>query len=216
MRPILYDLSPPLESDTPVWPGDTPLSTVWNGRIGERGSPVNLSSITTTVHLASHADAPLHTESDGLSIDRMPLDLYVGRCRVIYAATGGAGDVEPADIPGLEGDLPRRLLIRTGCPYDLGFPSEFAAISPALAERLVHKGVRLVGTDAPSVDPLESKELLAHHTLLGHGIAILEGLDLRTVPAGEYELIALPLPLVGLDASPVRAVLRALPREPKD
>ncbi len=216
MSEILYDLSPPISATTPVWPGDTAFSSEWKSRLGTPGSTVNLSAFATTPHVAAHADAPLHTEDRGISIDRQPLSPYVGVCRVVEVKADRAGrtTVGASDLAGLNSGpratRPPRILVRTGCSFASGFPDGFSAISPAWAAELREQGVVLLGTDAPSVDPFASTELLAHHALLGRGIAILEGLDLAAVPLGDYELIALPLRLVGLDASPVRAVLRAL------
>lgn len=210
---ILYDLSPTVTEQTAVWPGDTAYSFQWTGRLGIEGSPVNLSTVTTTVHLSSHADAPLHTEPAGETIDRMALDLYLGPCRVVRTRAGSrpGGRVAFEDLIDL-GEPPPRVLIDTGSFSPQSFDPRFRALEPALAERLHALGVRLIGTDSPSVDPFESKELEAHHAILGRGIAILEGLELGPVPAGDYELIALPLKLGGLDGSPVRAVLRELER----
>lgn len=234
MKRILFDLSPPISAQTAVWPGDTAFSSEWMNRIGgsEAGFAINLSTIRTTVHLAAHADAPLHTEEGGLAIDEMDPEIYVGPCRVLERRSGqassdrpGNGDLDLVQIEDLVGlgdsdqDLPPRVLVKTGSKDSMGskgskvesgFPTRFAGLSPALADHLHRLGVRLVGTDAPSVDPFDSKDLLAHHALLGRGIAVLEGLVLGPVPPGDYELIALPLRFVGLDASPVRAVLRAL------
>lgn len=209
----LYDLSPPISADTPVWPGDTPFSYRLTCKLAA-GDSVNLSALTTTPHLGSHADAPFHTETDGTGIGAVPLTPYLGPCRVIdVTADDGTppsllevrhlGDADPADPP--------RLLFKTGSVTDPAtFPQRFTALSPRLAERLVTAGTLLVGLDTPSVDPFTSTRLEAHHVLFRGGVANLEGLALDGVPAGVYELIALPLRLTALDASPVRAVLRTL------
>ncbi len=205
--PVLHDLSPKLDINTGVWPGDQPFETAWSARIGQ-DSPVNLGRLTSTLHLAAHADAPLHTEPGGAAIDEMPLDLYVGPALVKQAVIRD-GLVQPESMPDGDTPAPDRLLLKTGCQSCAnGFPEQFTAIAPETALAIADRGIRLVGTDAPSVDPLESKTLLSHHALLGNGVAILEGLELAEVPEGMYELIALPLRLVGMDASPVRAVLR--------
>ena len=117
--------------------------------------------------------------------------------------------IRPVDLPGPI--RTERVLLATGTyPDPTRFSSDFAALEPALIEHLWARGVRLVGVDTPSVDPFDSKDLPAHHAILQHDMAILEGLALAGVPEGLYELIALPLRLVGFDASPVRAVLRTL------
>jgi len=212
---MLYDLSPRLGPDTPVWPGDTAFSTRLTWAMAE-GSPVNVSAFTTTPHLGSHADAPLHTERGGESIADLPLESFLGRCQVVKVPSVPL--IEPRHLESaLEGGQgedrlsPPRLLLRTDSVHDRRkFPQRFSVLSPELAALLAKKKALLVGLDTPSVDPLESKRLEAHHHLLRNGVAILEGLVLDAVPDGEYELIALPLKMAGLDASPVRAVLRSL------
>lgn len=205
---MLYDLSPTLRPETPVWPGDTPFQLRWAWAIAE-GASVNLSSVTTTMHLGSHADAPLHTEARGESMAELPLDRYLGLCRVVRVPPQPL--IEPRHVEGVDLASPGRLLFKTESVRDRRtFPERFTAISPELAALLGERGAQLVGMDTPSVDPFDSKTLEAHHTLFRHGIAILEGLVLDGVPEGLYELIALPLRLAGLDASPVRAVLRTI------
>lgn len=205
---MLYDLSPTIRPELPVWPGDTPFSArlVWSIA---QGASVNLSAITTTPHLGSHADAPFHTEPRGEGIADMPLDRYLGPCRVIRVPPQPL--IEPRHLEAFDLANPGRILFKTESVRDRRtFPERFTAISPETAALLAEKGVLLVGMDTPSVDPFDSKTLDAHHALFRGGIAILEGLVLDGVPEGVYELIALPLKMAGLDASPVRAVLRSL------
>lgn len=135
--------------------------------------------------------------------------MYLGRCQVMHvrAARGQRLRVKDLVLPVTA----PRLLIGTGTfPDAERYNTDFAALSPELVEHLHTVGVRLVGIDTPSVDLFESKELPTHRAFLHHDMAILEGLILDGVPVGIYELIALPLPLEGFDASPVRAVLRTL------
>lgn len=205
---MLYDLSPTIKPELPVWPGDTPFSSRLSWSIAQ-GASVNLSAITTTPHLGSHADAPFHTEPRGEGMADMPLDRYLGPCRVIRVPPQPL--IEPRHVDGFDLTNPGRILFKTESVRDRRtFPERFTAISPELANLLAEKGVLLVGMDTPSVDPFDSKTLDAHHALFRGGIAILEGLVLDGVPEGVYELIALPLKMAGLDASPVRAVLRSL------
>jgi arylformamidase len=205
---MLYDLSPTVRLDTPVWPGDTPFTARLAWSIAQ-GASVNVSAIATTPHVGSHADAPFHTEPRGETIAEQPLDRYLGPCRVVRVPPLPL--IEPRHIEGLDLASPRRLLFRSESVRDRRvFPERFTALSPELAALLGERGVLLVGIDTPSVDPFESKALEAHHALARGGVAILEGLVLDGVPEGTYELIALPLKLAGLDASPVRAVLRSL------
>jgi arylformamidase len=207
---VHYDISPRIHPGLPVWPGDTPFSVRATGSLAA-GDGANVSAFTTTTHLGSHADAPFHTEPDGLTIDRVPLEPFLGPCRVV--------EVPPVPLllpehlpPAASGDPPR-LLLKTESVADRSrFPEAFTALSPELAALLAGRGLLLVGLDTPSVDPVGGDDLPAHHALAGAGVVLLEGLVLDEVPPGLYELIALPLKLAGLDASPVRAVLRTLPR----
>ena len=206
---MLYDLSPAIDAGIPVWPGDTPFSCRMAWSMAE-GATVNVGAITSTTHLGSHTDAPFHFDLEGATAADLPLEPYLGLCRVI-AIPPGAEFAEPEHL--LDADLAAtpRILLRTGSAGDrTAFPERFTAISTRLAEHLGKGGALLVGTDAPSVDPFTSKTLDAHRALARGGVAILEGLVLDEVPPGVYELIALPLRLRGADASPVRAVLRTL------
>lgn len=205
---MLYDLSPTIRPEIPVWPGDTPFQSRLTWSIAAGGS-VNVSAITTTPHLGSHADAPFHTEARGEGMADLPLDRYLGLCRVVKVPPQPL--IEPRHVDGIDLTNPARLLFKSESVRDRrAFPERFTALSPELASLLAEKGVLLVGMDTPSVDPFDSKTLDAHHALFRGGVAILEGLVLDGVPEGVYELIALPLRMAGLDASPVRAVLRTL------
>ena len=205
---MLYDVSPTIRPETPVWPGDTPFSShlAWSMAAG---ASVNVSAFTSTPHLGSHVDAPLHTEPRGDSAADLALDAYLGPCRVVKVPPTAL--VEPRHVAAGELGNPPRVLFKTESVRDRKiFPERFTALSPELAALLAERRVVLVGLDTPSVDPFDSKTLDAHHALARGGVAILEGLVLDGVPEGLYELIALPLKIAGLDASPVRAVLRAL------
>ena len=208
---MIYDISPPLSVSTPVWPGDTPLSRQVSLDL-ERGDPITLSSLSATVHLGAHVDAPIHFRHQGPGIGTMPLEPYIGLCEVI-SVTVPMGSTIPSSV------LPRtlrapRILLRTGTGSTQGkFATNFAALSLTLIEELAAQGAVLIGLDTPSVDLYDSKDLLAHHACDQARIAILEGLVLDAVPPGLYELIALPLRLIDFDASPVRAILRTLDPE---
>lgn len=205
---MLYDLSPIVRPELPVWPGDTPFSAPLAWSMAEGGT-VNVSAITTTPHLGSHADAPFHTEPRGEGIADLPLERYLGPCRVVRVPPQPL--IEPRHLDGIDLSSPPRLLLKTESVRDRRtFPERFSALSPELAALLGEKRVLLVGLDTPSVDPFDSKTLDSHHALAKGGVSILEGLVLDGVPEGIYELIALPLRMAGLDASPVRAVLRTI------
>lgn len=207
--PTLWDISPTISAGIPVWPGDTPFeaSPTWEIR---DGCPVHVSRMTMTTHLGAHTDAPSHYDPAGPSIDAVELAPYLGPCRVIHCV--GVKTVRPEDIEARLDGAPPRVLLRTyaSAPRQAWDPA-FPAIAPETIALLASKGVILVGTDAASLDPQDSKTLDAHHAVRRHGLAILEGVVLDEVAPGDYELIALPLKLAGMDASPVRAILRALP-----
>ncbi|AIY42930.1 Kynurenine formamidase [Collimonas arenae] len=170
---------------------------------------MHVSRITLSTHTGAHCDAPSHYDPQGAAIDKVGLDAYIGPCRVIHCI--GASPVTPQDVRHALADLPPRVLLRTyaKAPQENWDPA-FAAIAPETIALLAQHGVRLIGIDTPSLDPQESKNMLAHHAVKQHGMAILEGIVLDAIAAGDYELIALPLRLAGMDASPVRAVLRQL------
>ena len=204
----LFDITPPVSPSLAVWPGDTPPSreVLMDMR---RGDNLTLSTLHATVHLGAHADAPSHYGADAPSIERRSLETYLGPCRVVRVAVPRSTRISPESVPaGLS--APRVLLATGTYPDPNAFTQDFAALSTELVRRLHGEGVRLIGIDTPSVDLFDSKELPAHQACLAHDMAILEGLVLEHVPEGRYELIALPLKLVGFDASPVRAVLRSI------
>ncbi len=205
---MIYDISPPVSSALKVWPGDTPPSREILRDI-RRGDNLTLSTLRATVHLGAHADAPSHYAADGEAIHERRIENYLGRCRVVRVTAGPKERIGPGRLP--DPVDAERVLFATGTSPDPGkFPVDFAALSPHLIDRLAAEGVRLVGIDTPSIDLFASRDLPAHKACLRHDMAILEGLLLEEVPAGFYELIALPLRLVGFDASPVRAILRDL------
>lgn len=205
----LWDISPPLHAGSPVFPGDTPYQQSWVATLGP-GCPVNVSQITTSPHAGAHADAPMHYADGAAAIGAVALDAYLGPCRVIHAIDIGAL-IEPHHLAHAMAQLPPRVLVRTNrrAPVDR-WVDTFTAFAPGTLEQLADAGVRLVGIDTASVDPADSKTLDAHQVLLRRDMRVLENLVLDDVPEGDYELIALPLKLVQADASPVRAVLRAL------
>ncbi len=192
-----------------MWPGDTPAAREVLLDI-ERGDNITLSTLRGTVHLGAHADAPNHYGRGAEAIETRPLEPYLGRCQVIQVEVGRGQRIAPRAVA--QAATAPRVLFKTGTfPDPENFNEDFAALSVELVERLHEEGVVLVGIDGPSVDLFDSKDLPAHQAFLRHDMAILEGLVLRDVPPGQYELIALPLKLEGFDASPVRAVLRELP-----
>jgi len=207
MRNVI-DISPPVSTESPVFPGDTVYTQRWSAEIG-RGSPVNVSAITLSPHIGAHADAPLHYGRDAKAIGYVDLDPYLGACRVIHAI-GRPRLITPDDLAGAIDNLPPRVLVRTFEQAPTEWTTAYSAFAPETIVHLAKLGVRLVGLDTPSVDPADSKTLDSHQQLLKHDMRVLENLILDHAPAGDYELIALPLRLMSADASPVRAVLRSL------
>lgn len=210
----IWDISEPIEPATATFPGDNGFSREEIMRMAD-GASCNVSTIRMSVHVGTHADSPLHYDPDGVDSASVDLAPYLGRCRVVDVPSVGSPAL--VDASALTEELLRgaeRVLLRTRAEHDhTRFDPGFVAIGGEAARALVDAGVRLVGIDTPSVDHATNKELDGHHALYAGRVAILENLDLRGVPAGEYELIALPLRLVGCDASPVRAILRELPPE---
>ena len=203
---MLYDITPSITSKLAVWPGDTPATREVLLDMAQ-GDNLTLSTLRATVHLGAHADGPNHYGEDASAIDERSLDYYLGPCQVVRIDVAGATRITPAMLNS-EVTQPRVLFATGTYPDPEKWNPDFAALSVELIDLLHERGVITVGIDTPSVDLFESKDLPAHKAILGHDMAILEGLVLKGVPEGTYELIALPLPLVGFDASPVRAVLR--------
>jgi arylformamidase len=202
----MRDISIVVRPGTPEWPGDTPFSCRWTWQMSADAS-VNVSALEMSPHVGTHADAPLHVRDGWAASDALALETFVGPAIVIgLEASDG-----PVEAAALSTRLPRRferLLLRTGRTIAAGsFPSTWPALTPACVKWLVSRGLRLIGVDAPSVDDRESKTLETHRALFEAGASVIENLDLRGVADGQYELIALPLRVAGLDAAPLRAVL---------
>jgi arylformamidase len=204
---VLIDISPSLRVGMGVFPGDAVFQTAPTFSIGPN-CPVNVAEIAMSTHCGAHADAPLHYDPNGASIDQLDLADFIGPARVIDARGEhplcGFDEISAA----LDG-APPRLLFRLMDRLDpMVWPTGFRALAPDAVQRLALRGIRLIGVDVPSVDPETSKELPSHMVCRAHDIRIIENLALADVAPGDYELIALPLKLAGLDAAPVRAVLR--------
>ncbi|MDP9205889.1 MAG: cyclase family protein [Gemmatimonadota bacterium] len=206
----LRDISITLAAGTPEWPGDTPYSCGWNGTLSQ-GSSVNVSSYTTSPHVGTHADAPLHVRDGWPGSHELPLDAFYGRAAVVDV-TGITEVIEAEALANSIGDGNiERLLLRTGCTIGSGsFPESWPALSEACARILLGRGLRLLGVDAPSVDERYSKSLPVHKMIFSGNAYILENLDLRRIPPGTYDLMAFPVKIMSLDAAPVRAILREI------
>jgi len=203
----IYDISPVVDADIAVWPGDTPYSAKDLLRI-EDGSSVHLSTLTFSCHTGAHADAPCHYVAGAPGIDAVPLERYLGPCRLIDVRPADHA-IRPDDLGGVDLSGAERLILRTRDEADRTvFPDPLTCLTPELVHFAADAGVVLIGLDSPSVDRFDSKDLPSHKALHERGVANLECLELAGVPPGDYELIALPLRLAGRDASPVRAILR--------
>ena len=206
---MLYDVSVAVRVGTPEWPGDAPFGCGWTARIAE-GATVNLSCVTGSPHVGTHADAPLHVREGWPASDALPLAAFLGPVLVLDVSDAPDGPLtitaDDSRLAGVE-----RLVLRTGRTIADGrFPDAWPVLDAAVAADLAARGLLLLGVDAPSVDRRDSATLDVHHALFGGGAHVLENLDLRGVPEGRFELIALPQRIVGLDAAPVRAALRSL------
>ncbi len=204
MRKI-FDISPTIHEGLAVWPGDVKFSKKFSMELNN-GDHLDLGAIHTTLHLGAHADARSHYIKNGESIEAMPLDAYVGECQVIQVQTPYGERITPQHI--LAGIHAPRILLRSDSFLNPDeFNTNFCSLSPELIEVLAKQGVQLIGIDTPSVDPFDDKALLSHQALKKFNVVNLEGLVLDQVPDGLYELVALPLKILGADASPVRAIL---------
>ena len=204
---MIIDITALLGPQTAVFPGDQPFTRVFTQNKAA-GDVCNLSSITLSPHIGTHADAPFHYDEYGATMDEMDLSHYIGDALVV--------EVHPHDDLIMPDDLPldilagaKRLLVKTNSYPDPNvFHEHFAGFAPESVDVLARVGVKLVGIDTPSVDPFHCLGLPAHDRFREHGMVILENVRLSHVHPGCYELIALPLRLAGSDGSPVRAVLR--------
>ncbi|MFO7664633.1 MAG: cyclase family protein [Chloroflexota bacterium] len=205
-----YDISRTLSAEMAVWPGDTPFKLRPTGSLSD-GDAVNVTTLTLSAHTGTHVDAPYHFTPDGLTMEAVDPAIYWGMAQVV-SVSRVAGLLTSNDFAGIDLRLAPRLLIHSAVsetdPHV--FHHNYVYPGPELADFLGAEGIRLFGTDAPSVDPSDSKTMAGHHALQRNGILILEGLNLTDVPDGLYDLVALPLKIAHGDGSPVRAVLRTL------
>jgi len=201
----IHDVTIPLSAGVACWPGDRPydLRLAWDQ---EDGASVNVGAVTSSLHNGTHVDAPFHFKAGGNTVDQLDLSAFIGPALVLDVSGKDPIRLEDLERPGQS--LEPRLLLRTGAWRDhTAFPTIIPTLAPDVPAALAARGVVLIGVDVPSVDVLDSKELPIHHALAKSGIQIVESLALDAVPEGRCHLIALPLRLVGADASPVRAVL---------
>ncbi len=207
MRHGTYDLSCTITPGMPVWPGDGEVTFTQHKFRGV----AKLTTLAISAHTGSHVDSPAHLIPGAPGVDSLELDKLVGPARVCQL-----GDVKIIDrsvLEGLDLDGAVRLLLGTGGSVLLaqdGFQRDYAYLTPEAARYLVERGILLVAVESLSVDSYNANDYPAHHILLSAGVAVVEGVNLTSVPAGDYELICLPLKIKGGDGAPARVILRAL------
>lgn len=209
MKKGWIDISQPLNNQLAHWPGDIGFSYECAASIGEQ-SAANVGQISASCHNGTHIDAPFHYDNSGDKVIDLDLDLYIGHAKVIDVSSRDHIDARFLETFDLEGT--ERLLLHSSFPNDpTRFSDDYPSLDPDIAPFLASKGIKLLGIDMPSVDTMEgSKEMTVHHALYENSIYILENVMLDHVAPGDYELIALPLPMEEADGSPVRAVIRPL------
>ena len=210
----LWDISRTLSNDLAEWPGDEPCRFRLT-REKTKGESVNLGAISMSVHNGTHADARFHFDTNGESIEKAPLETYLGRATVVDLGQAFLDTKEKRLItiedlrPSAEAIASTsRLLVKTGQWNDSTiFPDKIPVIAADVPAWLQKNGVKLLGLDLPSVDEIDSKSLQNHHALARAGVAIIESLELSNVASGIYHLAALPLKIAGGDGAPIRAIL---------
>lgn len=199
------DISQTLTPGMSVWPGDPPFE-VSRVMSMDTGDACNVGALSMSLHTGTHAEAPRHFEARGAALSDFELDVFVGPACVLDCS--GALRIDRNCLAVLDSPHPDRLLFKTGTGVGDGWRTDFGVFTPGLAEELVRRGAKLVGVDTPSVDEADSPAHPVHRILAAAGIVVLENLRLSHVKPGRYELVALPLKLKDVEASPVRAVLR--------
>lgn len=207
----IYDVTVPLNGKTPIYEGDPDVEIRLRLSM-ENGDAANVSQICMGVHTGTHVDSPNHFIPGTKKIIDLDLGILIGDCIVVDAGNDAMA-ITPEHVAGLE-DV-ERVLFKTRnsefwSDFEKGFRKDFTYIEPSAARELVKSGVKLVGIDYLSVEEYGSETPETHITLLEKEVIILEGLDLRGVPAGDYELICLPIKIDGGagDGAPARTVLR--------
>lgn len=210
----IHDVSVPISAETPTYPGDPHIEIEQWAAIA-RGDDANVSMLHFGAHTGTHVDAPAHFIEGAGRVDALPLDVLVGRARIIEIES----DVHVINADHIASQVKggtTRVLFKTRnsafwANTAEGFRTDFTYLAPDAARALVEAEVKLVGMDYLSVEQFKSERFETHTILLSNGVVIIEGLDLRAVGAGDYELICLPLRITGGsgDGAPARAILRA-------
>ena len=202
------DVSVPIRHEMMTFEGDPGVQLVRTSEIAA-GAVCNVSRLDFGVHSGTHVDAPVHFLGGAGGIETVPLDALMGPA-VVVDTTGVDGLIDAAALDRLAIPVGAERVLFRGTNCDLwaepAFAPRFVALAADGARALVERGVRLVGNDYLSIAPF-GDPVATHQILLGAGVVVLEGLDLRTVEPGEYELRCLPLLIPGCDGGPARAIL---------
>jgi arylformamidase len=204
----IHDITVPLTLGLPVFPGDPPVTIEAVQRAGE--APYGLARLNLTTHSGTHVDAPAHFVAGGTTVDALPLEILIGKTRVVEIP--GRERVERADLEALDLRDDLRVLLKTRMSGQLlkaGYQEDHVYLTGDAALYLAQAGLKLVGFDYLSIDRFGDSSYPAHHALLGAGVVVVEGLDLAEVEPGEYDMTCLPLRVGGGDGAPARVVLRS-------
>jgi len=204
----IFDVTVPISKNLPVYPGDPPVKIERKATIGKNDASYNLSRYSFSSHVGTHVDAPFHFIADGKTVDQLPLELLMGRARVVEVTSPR---IDEAALKEFDFTAAARVLFKTRNSYLWSKPEfvqDYVYITPGAARVLVNEGIKLVGIDYLSVEKFGSDTYDTHLTLLGAGTLIIEGLDLREIEPGDYELICLPMKFQGGDGSPARVILK--------
>src|SRR5581483_2318961 len=204
----IFDVTVPISKNLPVYPGDPPVKIERKATIGKNDASYNLSRYSFSSHVGTHVDAPFHFIADGKTVDQLPLELLMGRARVVEVTSP---HIDEAALKEFDFTAAARVLFKTRNSYLWSKPEfvqDYVYITPGAARVLVNEGIKLVGIDYLSVEKFGSDTYDTHLTLLGAGTLIIEGLDLREIEPGDYELICLPMKFQGGDGSPARVILK--------
>jgi arylformamidase len=203
----LIDVSVPLDAQLPTYPHNTPFALEAIKRLAN-GDSSNVSTLHMSAHTGTHVDAPRHFFDSGQGTESLALELLIGRARVIEISSRAISAEDLAAVD-LSDDI--RVLIKTRNSRLWGSPefhTDYVGVTESGAKHLVEHGIKVVGVDYLSVEQFKNPGAPAHHVLLGAGTIVIEGLDLRQVEPGIYEMFCLPLRVVGSDGAPARVVLR--------
>ena len=204
----LIDVSVPIDGNLPTYPGNVPFSLEPTKRISS-GDSSNVSAVHMSVHSGTHVDAPRHFFDHAPGVDALPLEMLMGRTRVVEV-TSRRG-IGPDDLSSVDLSEELRLLIKTHNSRFWGsaeFQTGYVGVTDAGARHLIEHGIKVLGVDYLSVEEFKKPGAPAHHVLLGGGTIVIEGLNLRDVEPGVYDMYCLPLRIVGADGAPARVVLR--------